>query len=58
MARKNNNAGQPNRAAQMVRRAERRVNADRFKDWAGPGNHDLSPQAQPREVQTRVKVIV
>lgn len=49
MARKNKNAGQPNRAAQMTRHAERRYRNERFKyrksddsRVLGPGSDNLT----------------
>lgn len=38
MARKNSNAGQPNRSAQIARRAERRYTNEQFKAYRKPSS--------------------
>lgn len=64
MARKNSNAGQPNRAAQIDRRAHRvQVNkAYRrpYKDLRvlGPLSENLSPQPRKRDLETKVVYVV
>lgn len=41
MPRKNNNAGQPNRSAQIARRADRRVRNEQHKKVHGPSSEFL-----------------
>jgi hypothetical protein len=41
MPRKNSNAGQPNRAAQIARRASRRDNDEQHRKVYGPGSPNL-----------------
>lgn len=62
MGRKNNNAGQPNRGAQMTRRAKRRESNEKFERRfdqqlddpgmvLGPASANLNPV--PGEIKTR-----
>lgn len=67
MGRKNNNAGQPNRGAQITRRAKRRDSYEKFERRfvqaiddpgmvLGPGSKNLNPV--PGEIKTRTTVVV
>ena len=69
MARKNSNAGQPNRVAQANRRVQRKNNAeiyDRRRVFQnmndprvlGPLSENLSPQPRVRDLETTVVPIV